>query len=226
MDGTPTPENATETETPDCRRRPYPKTETDDRGTLQDRSATATPSRTSSAETVTPVPIVDADTTFQFGEPYRNAALETVVEEPTTDTGFYYDGESYCSPSAGRYELPDGDALVFAPVTFRNTHAEESRYLFAPWFTLLADGVQIPETNFVDHPDFDDAVRPGDMERVDTGIRRWVTHPFPFRPGDRYRETAVFVVPEEVEPEPNHIAFRPNPNGTNLYDDETVVWSE
>lgn len=149
---------------------------------------------------------------LSFDETYVDAGVEIIIERPVFDTSFGYDGEDY--------EMPDGQALVFAPVRFYNT-GEESRRIDHSIFTLIADDDQYPETNSIDHPETDVTI---DVHRLERGgeFGRWTSHGRGLEPGEEFNDVTVFVVPDGIE-EATLSIYYDFERGD--YADKIVVWS-
>lgn len=155
--------------------------------------------------------------TLQFGESYVDTGLEITVETPTINTTFRHDGETY--------DLPEGDALVFAPVTFYNTTSEESLPIDGPIFTLLDDGVEVLETHSVKHPKFDPSIRIRSMTDVPT-THRWTAQGDSVAPDERLSGTAVFRVPESTDPSSLRIVYESNRIKDDRFGGEIVAWMQ
>lgn len=157
------------------------------------------------------------DETLQFGESYVDTGLEITVETPTIDATFRHDGETY--------EMPDGDALAFTPVTFRNTESEERLPIDGPIFTLLDDGIEVLETHSVKHPKFDPSIRVRRMADVPT-TQRWTAEGGSVASGERLSGTAVFRVPESTDPSSLSIVYESDRIKDDRFGDEIVAWTQ
>lgn len=157
------------------------------------------------------------DETLQFGESYVDTGLEITVETPTIDTTFRHDGETY--------DLPEGDALVFAPVTFYNTTSEGSLPIDGPIFTLLNDGVEVTETHSVRHPKFDPSIRVREMTDVPT-TQRWTAQGGSVEPGERLSGTAVFRVPESTDLSSLRIVYESDRISDGWFGGDVVAWTQ
>jgi len=140
----------------------------------------------------------DPETVKRYGESVVDDGLEIVVEEPTTVTEFEHDGETY--------EMPEGRALSFAPVEFRNVDEERTDAAYGDVFTLVHDDSEVEETRTIDHPDSSQRL---DIRYLD-GIEycdRWRSHGRSIDPGDALACTAVFQLSEAPEASQSRIVL-------------------
>lgn len=160
--------------------------------------------------------VLDPDVSLQFGESHVDTDLEITVDSPTIETGFESDGETY--------EMPEGEALAFAHVEFYNTHADELRPIDGPIFTLVDGETPIRETHSVEHPDAHPSIRTRNVDDIPT-TGRWGSHGSIVDPGERRDGTAVFEVPESVDPSGLSIAYESDRIHDDRFGDVVVEWS-
>lgn len=157
------------------------------------------------------------DETLRFGESYVDTGLEITVETPSIDATFRHDGETY--------DLPDGNALAFAPLTFRNTTSEGPLPIDGPMFTLLDGEVEVTETHSVRHPEFDPSIRVREMTGVPT-TQRWSAQGGSVASGERLSGTAVFRVPESTDPSSLRIVYESDRIRDGRFGGDVVAWTE
>ena len=141
--------------------------------------------------------------------------LGVTVERPTVETTFRYDGETY--------EMPDGEALAFAPVAFANTHLDESRPVDGPLFTLVDGDRTALETIGIDHPRADSTVTRRGMGVPTTG--RWNTHGAALSPGERVTGTALFRVPADTDPASVSVVYEAERMRDDRFGNVVVEWT-
>lgn len=156
------------------------------------------------------------DTTLQFGSSYVDTDLEITVEAPSIESTFRSDGETY--------QMPDGDALALAPITFHNTKSEEPLPIDGPLFTLLGDGTERLETHSVKHPEFDPAIRVRMLEDVPT-THRWTAQGGMVKPGERLSGTAVFRLPESTDPSTLSVVYESDLIADDRFGNTVAAWT-
>lgn len=155
--------------------------------------------------------------TLQFGKAYVDTGLEITVETPTIDATFRHDGDTY--------ELPDGDALAFASVTFHNTESDGPLPIDGPIFTLVDDEVEVLETHSVKHPRFDPSICIRRMADAPT-TQRWTAEGGSVASGERLSDTAVFRVPESTDPSSLSIIYESDRIMDDRFGGEIVAWTQ
>ncbi|WP_332897204.1 hypothetical protein [Haladaptatus sp. CMSO5] len=163
----------------------------------------STPTETSKPTTTKP------DETRAFGDSYAFSGLEITVGTPAISTTFDHDGETYT--------MPDGDALLFAPLTFSNT-ADELRPIAGPVFTVFDGEASSRETHSVRHPVFDPSIRIREMDDVPT-TGRWNAEGSVVEPDEQLSGTAVFEVSERIDATDVSIVF------DSQFRETIVAWS-
>lgn len=157
------------------------------------------------------------DATLQFGSSYIDTDLEITVESPSIETTFRFDGKTY--------QMPDGDALAFTPLTFHNTKSEESLPIDGPLFTLLGDGTEKLETHSVKHPEFDPTIRVRMLEDVPT-TQRWTAQGGMVKPGERLSGTAVFPIPESINLSTLSVVYESGRIADDRFGKTVVAWTQ
>lgn len=183
--------------------------------TRRGTSVTETQQEDTTTQTAKPG-VFDPDVSLQFGKSYVDTDLEITVYSPTIETEFESDGETY--------EMPEGEALAFAHVEFYNTHADELRPIDGTIFTLVDGETPIRETHSVEHPDADPSIRTRNVDDIPT-TGRWGSHGSVVDPHERRDGTAVFEVPESVDPSGLSIAYESDRIHDDRFGDVVVEWS-
>ncbi|WP_396613931.1 hypothetical protein ACH9L7_18965 (plasmid) [Haloferax sp. S1W] len=129
------------------------------------------------------------DEILPFGQSYVDTGLEITVDKPEFTDQLVADGETY--------EMPDGEQLVFVPVSFRNT-TDEFRPIDGPLFSLETLERQIQETNSIRHPNFDPSIDIWRLDEVPT-TQRWSAQGGSVEPGEQIDATAVFQLSNSID---------------------------
>lgn len=183
------------------------------RGRQTGQETTAGPEITDTTQSGLSTP----DETLQFGESYVDTGLEITVETPTIDTTFRHDGATY--------ELPEGDALAFTPVTFHNTTPEGPLPIDGPMFTLVDGEVEVLETHSVKHPAFDPSIRVRNVADVPS-TQRWTAQGGSVPPGKRLSGMAVFRVPKSTAPSSLSIVYESDSIRDDRFGGVMVAWTQ
>lgn len=174
---------------------------------------TTTPEPDTETPTSTPKPITP-DLTIPYGEPFHDETLEIIVDEPIIETTFYYEGPRHQNtpPDSNgeerHYEMPEGSALAFAPVTLTNHHDEEYRWLSTPSFYLQSGQTRVKEAFTFDHPDIEGTVSRRRLGRIDD-LYFQATHGLHFNPGMVFEMTIMFIVSDEARPDECDVLYDP-----------------
>jgi hypothetical protein len=152
-------------------------------------------------ETETEQPISDPDVTLSYGESVVDGVLKIIVENLSVETSLLLDEDHSTGPNPVQVNLPDGEALAFAPVTFTNQHETEAIRVHTPNFTLAGSELRQKETRTIPHPTSDAGIDPGDLTRFDDHYFGWSTHGSKLGPGESADRIAMFEVPEGMTTE-------------------------
>lgn len=216
----------------------------------RDPSETSDTPPSTATQTTSPTPVPGQDVTLTYGESFVDADLTITVEMPTVETTFSYEGDLTPRPSPTdqpdstegspqttetdgdsdetdmEYEMPDGEALAFAPVTFENGHPEENRRMSSGTFVLVTKGTEFGETLDFDHPAFEAPVSRRDLGRIDTSFR-WTMEGGVIRPGQATRTHALFVVPDDTDPAECDVVYDPTLGVEyDYYGNQIVTWTD
>lgn len=205
------------------------------------------------ASTGTPaVDVRNPGETLEYGEAFVNVGLEITVELPTIERSFSVgaDGSNQETPpraidttsnepetttesplsenGARSVRVPEGRAIVFAPIELANRHSDREIRIAAPNFVLVTPEDSSVEVQNIGLRGGDRTVRPSDVERFADSFYRWTTHGTVIEPGETVTTVAAFDVASDRTLDGFDIAFDPYLNGVGheYYEPRTASWTQ
>lgn len=200
--------------------------ETGTNQTKTNESQQSTDQNRTTNETRTEQPISDPDVTLTYGESVVDGALEVVVENLTVETSVLLDADDP-EDNGTQVNLPDGEALTLAPLTFTNRHETDTIYLFAPNFVLVGSELRQEEIRSIENPQSNDRIYADDVTRFDDFFFRWTTHGSRIEPGQSVNTAAMFEVPEGTTTEDIAVVYDSSTwrdSVDDLYGTTTARW--
>lgn len=204
--------------------------------------------------TSTETPAVDVrnpEKALEYGEAFVNVGLAITVELPTIERSFSVaaDGSNQETPPGaidtashepetttestpaenddGVVRVPEGRAIVFAPIELSNRHSDREIRIAAPNFVLVTPEDSSVEVQTICLRGGDRTVRPTDVERFADSFHRWTTHGTAIEPGETVTTVAAFEVSNDRALDGFDVVFDPYLNGVGneYYEPRTAAWT-
>lgn len=202
-----------------------------------------------------PGPDSDSDVVRMYGEPFVDSYLEITVETPSVETALEIETDQQTAEppeppissilpdtnsgittlisgasdtDTKQIELPDGQAIVLAPVTFSNRHETESLSAIPPNFKLINTETEINETRTITHPDVEDSIAPEDIKGIGDLFFRWTANGTLIDPGESVQTVAMFEVTDDTNLHTFDIVYSPDLNnyGSKIDGNTSAAWTQ